>query len=103
MQLAGASGRGGKGDGFLHFAAIGADGLAWDALGPRSLERAAEAYVEDARWSEINPHRFIAMQPDIDEDAITQACKDASPIFGSELAPISGAIPRTTIRREASA
>lgn len=84
------------GDDFLHFAAIGPDGLAWDALGPRSPARAAEAYVSVPHWSEIDPYRFVATQPDVDEDSITRACRDAEAIFGSALAPHVRRRPRPT-------
>lgn len=75
------------GDDFLHFAARGPDGQAWDALGPRSFDRAAEAYVEKPQWETINAHRFVSTSPDVDEDAITTACLDAVSIFGPALHP----------------
>jgi hypothetical protein len=75
------------GDDFLHFAAQGPDGRAWDALGPRTFERAADAYVERPSWERIDPYRFVSTSPDVDEDAVTTACLDAMSIFGSALDP----------------
>lgn len=75
------------GDDFLHFATQGPDGRAWDALGPRSFDRAAEAYVERPHWDPVDPYRFVTTSPDIDEDAITAACRDAEAIFGPALTP----------------
>lgn len=75
------------GDDFLHFAAQGHDGRAWDALGPRTFEQAAIAYVERPHWEEIDPHRFVATSPDVDEETITRACEDAVLIFGKTLEP----------------
>lgn len=75
------------GDDFLHFAAQGPDGRAWDALGPRSFERAADAYVERPHWEPVDPYRFIATSPDVDEDSISQACADAQAILGQGLQP----------------
>ncbi len=83
-----------EGDDFLHFVAIGPDGLAWDALGPRTLDTAAEAYVSRPCWSEIDPHRFVATQPDVDEESITRACHDAQRIFGTRLTPHVARLPR---------
>lgn len=83
------------GDDFLHFVARGPDGLAWDALGPRTFERAAEAYVERPHWQTVDPYRFVSTAPDIDEDDITRACGEAASIFGSLL---DGHIRRRPLR-----
>jgi len=90
------------GDDFLHFAAQGPDGRAWDALGPRTFQRAAEAYAERPHWETVDVYRFVSTSPDIDEDAITTACVDALELFGAALAshatrlpaPASGAMLR---------
>lgn len=73
------------GEDHLHFAARGPDGLAWDARGPRSFERAAEDYAGDPVWEEVDAHRFVATDARIDEDAITTACTDAALLFGAAL------------------
>ncbi len=72
---------------FLHFAAQGPDGLAWDALGPRSFDQAGAAYAETPCWEGIDPYRFVATASDVDETAITRACRDAMIILGPQLMP----------------
>ena len=69
----------------LHFAAEGPGGDAWDARGPRHFDVARDDYADDGIWVEIDPYRFICTDPNVDEERITQACRDAETIFPGSL------------------
>lgn len=75
------------GDDHLHFAARGPDGMAWDALGPRTFEAAAADYAETPCWEDVDALRFVATDGDMDETVITRACTDVEALLGPALAP----------------
>lgn len=70
----------------LHFAAVGPDGLAWDAAGPRNKAEVVLHFADNPVWEVVDAQRLVATQPGIDEDAITQACIDAFRLLGRDLA-----------------
>lgn len=81
------------GDDHLHFAAIGPDGLAWDAAGPRTKAEAAEHFADAPAWETVDAQRLVATLPGMDEDTITQACAEAIRLLGERLVPHLARLP----------
>ena len=78
---------------FAHFAAVDPDGGVWDAEGPRSRTACGARFAERPRWQRVDPHRFIATQPGIDEAAITEGIVAAIRLLGPRLDPHVARLP----------